>query len=313
LLCSGLQCSNPTGLETVLKQMAFFRSQGKHHDKQWTKCGPLTDTRQQLREWYQNRPGVWLRDEEQQVLNTVLPDLFGYHLLQVGQSHKGEDCTSASRIPHRVIMDVDLARQAQDAHDTGHPGSNTSSSVQGLAEMLPFCSDTLDVVLLPHTLEFTSDPHEVLREADRVLIPEGHVVILGFNPWGLWIFWRMVLAWRGKPPWCGRFLRPARLRDWLKLLGFDIVHSSSYFFRPPLRHYGIMNRLRFLERLGARLWPFFGGAYLLVARKRVATLTPVRPRWRPRRSRLSAPELAGNSSVTNGMMNQQQRDDENGR
>lgn len=282
--------------------MALFRSQGQSRDKQWTKCGPLKDTRQQLRQWYQNRPGIWLHDEEQQVLDSALPDLFGYHLLQVGMS-QNEDCTRASRIPHRVVMDVDLTQQTQVGQPAQVNGSS-SSLIQGLAESLPFASDSLDVVLLPHTLEFTSDPHEVLREADRVLIPEGHVVILGFNPWGLWIFWRMVLAWRGKPPWCGRFLRPTRLRDWLKLLGFDIVDSRGYFFRPPLRHYGIMNRLRFLESLGARLWPFFGGAYLLVARKRVATLTPVRPRWRPRRSRVTAPELAGNSSVTNDILKQ---------
>jgi len=279
--------------------MALFRSQGKQRDKQWTKCGPLTATRQRLRQWYKNRPGVWLQDEEQQVLDSALPDLFGYHLLQVGLSHH-VDCSRASRIPHRVVMDVDLVQEVMTVREVGHESPCPSSPVQGLAEALPFASDSLDVVLLPHTLEFTSNPHEVLREADRVLIADGHVVILGFNPWGLWMFWRLVLAWRGKPPWCGRFLRPARLRDWLKLLGFDVVASHGYFFRPPFRHYGIMNRLRFLERLGARLWPFFGGAYLLVARKRVATLTPVRPRWRPRRSRVSAPELAGNSSVTNG-------------
>lgn len=277
--------------------MALFSTQRSKGSKQWMKCGSLTATRQQLREWYENRPGIWLQDEEQQVLDTVLPDLFGYHLLQVGLSHRG-NCTQASRIPHRVVMDVDLAQDTFSAHTENSPAS-VSTPVKGLAEALPFGADTLDVVLLPHTLEFTSNPHIVLREADRVLIPEGHVVILGFNPWGLWIFWRMVLAWRGRPPWCGRFLRPARLRDWLQLLGFDIVDSHSYFFRPPLRQYSIMNKLRFLERLGKRLWPFFGGAYVLVARKRVATLTPVRPRWRPRRSRLVAPELAGNSSVTN--------------
>jgi SAM-dependent methyltransferase len=273
------------------------RNQGKNRDRQWTKCGSLTTTRQRLREWYENRPGHWLQDEEQQVLDTVLPDLFGYHLLQVGLSNRS-DCMRASRIPHHLIMDVDLSQTewpVPELVDT----SQRPTRVQGTAEALPFASDSLDVLLLPHTLEFTSTPHEVLREADRVLIPEGHVVILGFNPWGLWMFWRMVLSWRGRPPWCGRFLRAARLRDWLQLLGFDIVDNHSYFFRPPLRQDAIMTKLRFLEAVGRRIWPIFGGAYVLVAKKRVATLTPVRPRWRPRRSRLASPELAGNSSVTN--------------
>ena len=98
--------------------MAHFRSQGKQRDKQWAKCGPLTATRQRLRQWYKNHPGVWLQDEEQQVLDSALPDLFGYHLLQVGLSHH-VDCTRASRIPHRVVMDVDLVQEVMTAR-IGH-------------------------------------------------------------------------------------------------------------------------------------------------------------------------------------------------
>jgi hypothetical protein len=112
------------------------------------------------------------------------------------------------------------------------------------------------------------------------------------------MLWRLIAGWRGKPPWCGKFLWANRLCDWLQLLGFDIVESHSYFFRPPLKNIAIMNKLRFLEKIGQLVWPFFGGAYLILAKKRVATLTPLKPRWRPRRSRLVAPELAGNSSVT---------------
>jgi hypothetical protein len=94
---------------------------------------------------------------------------------------------------------------------------------------------------------------------------------------------------RRQPPWCGRFISQARLRDWFQLLGFDVVLTTTYFFRPPLPSQSIMDRLGFLDRWGKRWWPFFGGAYVMVAKKRVATLTPIRPRWRPRRSRLGAP------------------------
>jgi SAM-dependent methyltransferase len=170
----------------------------------------------------------------------------------------------------------------------------------GEPEYIPIASDTLDVLVLSHTLEYCANPHEVLREADRILIPEGNVVILGFNPWGLWSVWRALFGWRKKAPWCGRFVGMSRLKDWLQLLGFDITESRRYFFRPPLSQPGIMTRLQFLDTFGSRFWPILGGAYFLVAKKRVATLTPIKPRWRPRRSRLVTTGLAGNStSITN--------------
>lgn len=277
--------------------MSLFPKRPKPKDLKWMNCGSLIAARRALREWYESRPGIWLQDEEQRLLDEIVPDLFGYHFLQVGLSNNS-DCMRNSRILHRLIMDVDLDA---DTLAVANPEdvSTCPSPIKGTAEALPFAADSLDVLLLPHTLEFTSNPHQVLRETDRVLIPEGRVVILGFNPWGLWMLWRLVFGWRGKPPWCGRFLRPARLKDWLQLLGFDIDESHSYFFRPPLRQQSVMKKLRFMERLGKRLWPFFGGAYIIVARKRVATLTPIKPRWRPRRSRLVAPELARNSSITN--------------
>jgi len=138
-------------------------------------------------------------------------------------------------------------------------------------------------VVLPHTLEFERDPHEVLREVDRILIPEGHVVVLGFNPWSLWGMWRLLRCRSGKAPWCGDFLSLLRIKDWMALLGFDVVLVRRYFYRPPLQRVGIMKKLSFMERLGSKLWPHLSGAYLLVAQKRVATLTPIKPRWSPRR------------------------------
>ncbi len=112
------------------------------------------------------------------------------------------------------------------------------------------------------------------------------------------MLWHLVLGWKGKPPWCGRLIRQSRLKDWLQLLGFDVVTSRHFFFRPPLANKIIMKRLRFIDRIGKRWFPIFGAGYIVVARKRVATLTPIRPRWRPQR--MAAPELAGNSSSMNG-------------
>jgi SAM-dependent methyltransferase len=166
--------------------------------------------------------------------------------------------------------------------DELQPGdSGRAERFYGCATDLPIATDSLDVVLLPHVLEFADDPHQVLREIDRVLMPEGHVVIFGFNPYSMWGLRRMLTGWRKQPPWCGHFFSQYRIRDWLALLGFEAVQSRHYFFRPPVQHHATMEHLQFVEGLG-HYWPVLGGAYLVVARKRVTTLTPIRPRWKPK-------------------------------
>jgi len=240
-----------------------------------------------MRRWAFGAPGRWFQAEERAQLNEALETLFGYYLLLVGDVYP-KNCLTGSKIPNRMVLDLEIDREVLRQH--GHSG------LYGQAEALPVATDCLDVVVLPHTLEFSEDPHQVLREADRILIPEGHVVILGFNPWSLWLLWRLALGWRGRPPWCGRFISQTRVRDWLALLGFEVVHSRQYFFRPPLSQKGIMRRLRFLDRVGRRWWPVLGAGYILVAKKRVIPLTPIRiPGHAPRR-RLAAADLLGNSS-----------------
>lgn len=240
-----------------------------------------------MRAWFTHLPGRWLQAEERAQLRDILPNLFGYHLLQLGDLYS-KACLTSTRIPHCMVLD-------EWPQATPPAGERERDEICGPLEWLPIATDCLDTVVMPHTLEFTNDPHQVLREVDRILIPEGHVVILGFNPWSLWMIWRMVLCWRGKPPWCGRFISQARMKDWLQLLGFDIIDARRYFFRPPLSHKGLMKRLRFLDHIGQRWMPIFGAGYVVVARKRVATLTPIKPSWRTARSPIAGPELAGNS------------------
>jgi SAM-dependent methyltransferase len=141
----------------------------------------------------------------------------------------------------------------------------------------------VDVIVLPHVLEVSPDPHQVLREAERALIAEGHVVILGFNPWSLWGLIRLFLAWRANPPWNGRFLRLGRLKDWLGVLGFEIIETRRFLFRPPLRRERLARRVAFIEKLGSYFWPLFGAAYIAVGRKRLVNLIPIKTQWRGRK------------------------------
>lgn len=239
-------------------------------DKPFHRCLEQEKLFPALSQWFQSDLGCQFAAAEKQQLDELLPDLFGYYLLQVGQL--GDvDLLSASRVSHRKVMGLHADELAQ------------QGAFQGQSWALPIQSDSIDVVVLPHTMDFSHYPHEVLREVERVLIPEGHVVITGFNPLSTWQLWRWLLRWRNQPPWCGHFYTTIRLRDWLKLLGFDVTHKQHFFHRPPVKNKAFLQRLSFLEKIGRILWPVTGAGYVLVARKRVETLTPIKPRLQVRK------------------------------
>ena len=205
-------------------------------------------------------------------------NLFGYHCLQVGDL-SGADLLSASRILGRTVVDID-----------GGAPPRPYPVVIGDATSLPIDSHAVDVVILPHVLEFESQPHVALREASRVLVPEGSLVILAFNPLSV-VGLRRVFRYRAAvAPWCGTYFGAGRLRDWLTLLGFDIVDqrpcfSSNHGIRPwrAGRHWSVE-------------WvpPALASARLILAKKRVNAMLVMRSRWKPRR-RLAGVGLAGPS------------------
>ena len=211
-------------------------------------------------------------------MHVAVGNLFGYHCLQVGDL-AGADLLCASRILGRTVVDID-----------GGAVRDPYPLVIGSATSLPIDSHAVDVVILPHVIEFELRPHEALREASRVLVPEGSLVILGFNPVSL-IGLRRVLKYRAATaPWCGTYFGAARLRDWLALLGFDIVDQrpclasghAGRAWRPGIRS--------FVEWVP----PALASAALVIAKKRVNAMLPVRSRWKPRR-RLAGVGLAGRS------------------
>lgn len=242
-------------------------------------CRNLPEAGKHLRRWYNSETGRLLASQEREQVDALLANMFGYHLVQLGMPGNGP-LTANSRIPHRLLLDQSLP--------AGEESGAGICLAAAASEAVPVATDSVDVVILPHTLEFSTEPHQVLREVDRMLIPEGHVLIIGFNPFSLWQLPRLLPWRRRRMPWCGRFFSTPRVRDWLSLLGFDVEYSRCFFFRPPLRSAGLMGRLSFVERLGRVLWPIFGAAYVIVGKKRVTTLTPIKPRWRPRRSIIPA-------------------------
>ncbi len=225
-----------------------------------------------LRAWLETVPGLSVACAELLLAGEVLPNLFGYHVLQLGHPYS-TPMIASSRIQHQAVI-------------ASGPVCG-GEALCAKADALPLQAGSVDVLVLPHVLEFAHSPHAVLREAERVLIPEGHLVVLGFNPWSLFGLWRLAAGWRGNVPWRGRFVGLTRLRDWLALLGFDIERVERLSFRPPLRRARLHAKLEFVERLGSHFWPIFGNVNFVLARKRVLAVRPIRANW-ARQRRLAA-------------------------
>jgi SAM-dependent methyltransferase len=211
-------------------------------------------------EWYGTPLGRYLLGCEHGYFDHAVADVFGYNAFQLGMVE--HDLLRASRIPLRVRVDV-------------------SGAVQLKADFreLPIGSNSADLVLLPHALEFSANPHQILREVSRVLLPEGHVIIACFNPWSLWGF-RRIFGSSSDYPWCGRFINLPRLKDWLALLGFEIVGGQMACYAPPCSQQKWLDRFRFMDQAGDRWWPMGGGVYFLQAVKRVHGMRLIMPAWR---------------------------------
>jgi SAM-dependent methyltransferase len=244
-----------------------------------------------LSDWLKTPAGCYVLQWEQTHLDTAVADLFGFHALQLGLPEL--DALRNNRMPHRwVAIERPAASPGASVKPDPPAGAATDSAHAGTAtpartaialhcdfDALPFDSNSLDLVVLPHALETARDPHLALREVERVLVPEGRVVVVGFNPSSLWGLRQGLGRWRGyvtggKPnqlflPRAGEFMRYRRLRDWLRLLSFEVEAGRFGCYRPPVASQKWLSRFAWMERAGERWWPVFGAAYFVVAVKRV--------------------------------------------
>ncbi|MCK2096671.1 class I SAM-dependent methyltransferase [Thauera aromatica] len=218
-----------------------------------------------LQGWLQTPQGRYLLAWEQDGVDRTVADIFGYNAAQIGLPEI--DLLRANRMPHRFGC-----------------APAAGAQVQANEFELPFATASLDLVLLPHVLEFSRHPHEVLREVERVLVAEGSVVITGFNPISLWGLRRVLGCRATAVPWNGQYRSAMRIRDWLNLLGFEIRGSDCGCFVPPVHRAQWLERWRFMDRAGARWWPVLGAAYLLHGVKRVHGMRLITPRWRGRKA-----------------------------
>lgn len=223
--------------------------------------------------WDATASGRALLAWEQQRCDEAVADVFGYHSLQLGMP--ALQGLRTNRMPRRWLALSDPAQ-------TGVAGSDWQPQLYADPVALPFAENSLDLLVLPHTLELSADPHAALREVERVLMPEGRVLILGLNPWSLWGLQHRLERPR---PGAGeinatRGIAYARLRDWLQLLALEVVAADFGCYGPAVRTPGWEGRWHWLEPVGRSIWPILGAVYCVVAVKRVQGVRLIGPTWR---------------------------------
>lgn len=216
-------------------------------------------TAQSLSEWFASPQGAYVLARERQYFDQTVGDIFGYNALQLGLPE--HDFLRNNRMPLRFCG-----------------GNQPGNAVRLVCTELPFDTDSMDLVLIPHVLEFSENPHQVLREVERVLRPEGSLIISGFNPRSLWGLHR-AMGLREGYPWEGRFIALPRLKDWLALLGFEVVGGRFAAYAPPFQQTRWLERSAFMEKAGDRWWAVSGGVYFLHAIKRVPGMRLIKPKW----------------------------------
>jgi SAM-dependent methyltransferase len=237
---------------------------------------PVQDKLSAWTEWLESPPGRYVLQWQQAQYDRTVCDFFGFHAVQIGLA--AVPALRESRMPLRVFC-------------APFPESAVMNPMQSYCEgavrierpeELPFETGSLDLVVLPHLLEFAEDPHQILREVDRVLRAEGRIVISGFNPVSLWGI-RQGLARGVLPDYVPRpcrMLSVPRLRDWFKLLSFDLDRGRFGCYAPPCRSDQWLARSAFLEKAGDRWWPICGAVYFLAAVKRVKGMRMIGPAWK---------------------------------
>ena len=225
--------------------------------------------RSSLSGWLSTPQGAYVLGWELAQYDSAVDDVFGFRAVQVGLPEV--DFLRQNRIPYRFTLALE-------------PGAALAADPL----QLPLASQSVDLVVLPHVLEGHPNPHDVLREVERVLMPEGQVVISGFNTASLWRVRQLFASRHNGAPWDAKFIGLLRLREWLRVLGFELNGGKFGCYAPPFRNEIWLKRFEFMEKAGARWWPVTGGIYVVRAVKRVHAMRIVTPAWRQERARRRA-------------------------
>lgn len=238
---------------------------------------PLATMMPRLEAWFDTAAGQSVLCSELDLIEKELTSCFGYHLLQLSVSRKVR--LFETSVVRNKIAASELARDPMPAGDSLSEQHPQASDVVVDVLHLPFESDSVDVVILHHVLEFSQQPHQLLREASRILAPHGTLIIVGFNPASLWGMWQAINGLFAGSLWQNRSINTMRLYDWLTLLDCNVGRVDYGGTGAPIVNYRWRRLLNAIDHLASKLHLPFGSFYMLTAKKEIATLTPSRPKW----------------------------------
>ena len=258
----------------LLKQTEHFKKNFANRLGGYFNTQPLTVSQNALLEWYASPLGARIIANEQAEIDRLLPEVYGQYLMQLSVLDDGLNVEKSS-VVHPFHLSVN---------------SLASTRVISEFERLPIDSESIDSVILHHVLEYSTSPHQLIRESARTLVSNGYMIIIGFNPWSM-LFFKKILArsvGRGLH-WRYHTIQKKRVVDWLQVLDLDVVYSKQADFCLPFGWHQSSN----VEKLGKWLMPAFGSFYMIVARKSVMPVTMIKKPWKnkPRLAAWAKPAL----------------------
>jgi SAM-dependent methyltransferase len=227
--------------------------------------------------WYQGLAGQQALLSLDSIISEHLSEIFGYYCLNVGILGGRGEFLKDSRISAGFSIGCDAK----------------NNDLIAIPEQLPIAADEVDLVIGSHVLECSHNPHQVLREIDRVLVPEGHCILIGFNPYALMGAKRFLKPLRKENKQWHKTLasnKPSKLeqyrtrsashvRDWFSLLGFETLEVNYLGFRPSIKNEKLFTGSAWMEKWGEKLWPVLGSLYIIHAKKHMVAMRPHKKVW----------------------------------
>jgi SAM-dependent methyltransferase len=234
---------------------------------------------QQWDHWLGSFLGHSVLAAEKKILPSLLTQHYSNQLLLIGTPRQ-QTLLTTDTIPTRILLSPLFNKHSQLA----------IHNIESDLDELPIASGSVDLVLLPHTLEYLDNPRQLFAESCRIVKPEGHIIVCGFNPYSMWGL-RKWCSKRDKIPWSGNFIPPGNIKKWLNLADFKIKQLTRTLYRPPIGYEKIYTHLKFMEWFGPKCYSPFAGIYILIAQAKVIPLTPIKLSWKQKISDVRLPAM----------------------
>ncbi len=244
---------------------------------------PKKNIIESLSAWYQTQSGQATLSKLDEQCAEVLSEIFGYYAIETGVLSGQHSLLQQTRIATSFTL-IDKERNNLSSIEPKQriegDQLETFSSIISSNEQLPLATDNIDLVLGTHVLELSKDPHQVLREIDRVLVPEGHCILIGFNPFAISSLAKQLRSKVSRQKDSVKLRSASRIRDWFSLLGFEVLEVQYMGLRPNVKNKKVFESLSKLEDWSEIAGPLLGKLYMIHAKKQVVAMTPYKKVWR---------------------------------